>query len=340
MQDGTSAMLTLYANGGANGRFAVVASNGGADSGMAVNLANAFSAFVDPSLDPDGDGLPNGLELIVGTDPFNADTDGDGFPDGVEVASGSDPLDPNCVPSTCRVGSGEVDSLSFSVANAGALPAQPNETDSLVSVLNGAVPAAQPHEIDSLVSVLNATSPAGQPHESDALFSVINGGGTTSLPYESDALFSVNNTAAANSTSSRRPRGNEISTVRASEADAGRSPAAPLQSAIAPLGNSQDSDGDGLTDGEELARGTDPFNPDSDGDGYPDGLEIALGSDPLDPNSVPDIRLPPLLPGYLLEIQNSNQVNPRAGDGRLPKQGVRDVVQIRTPRGRGLFNQR
>ena len=34
-----------------------------------------------------------------------------------------------------------------------------------------------------------------------------------------------------------------------------------------------DTDGDGLTDGEEIHGCTDPKNPDTDGDGYGDGLE-------------------------------------------------------------------
>lgn len=42
-----------------------------------------------------------------------------------------------------------------------------------------------------------------------------------------------------------------------------------------------DSDGDGLSDQEELALGTDPHNPDTDGDGYSDGVEVANGFDPL-----------------------------------------------------------
>lgn len=41
-----------------------------------------------------------------------------------------------------------------------------------------------------------------------------------------------------------------------------------------------DTDGDGLTDGEEVELGTDPLNPDTDGDGIPDGDEIKLKLDP------------------------------------------------------------
>ena len=42
-----------------------------------------------------------------------------------------------------------------------------------------------------------------------------------------------------------------------------------------------DSDGDGLSDEVDIARGTNPYSPDSDGDGVPDGQEVAEGTDPL-----------------------------------------------------------
>lgn len=49
-----------------------------------------------------------------------------------------------------------------------------------------------------------------------------------------------------------------------------------------------DSDGDGLTDEEEAALGTDPDDIDSDDDGYQDGFEILDGTDPLDSDSDDD----------------------------------------------------
>lgn len=42
----------------------------------------------------------------------------------------------------------------------------------------------------------------------------------------------------------------------------------------------KDSDGDGLTDDEEMALGTNPYSPDSDGDGISDSIEKASGTDP------------------------------------------------------------
>jgi len=56
-------------------------------------------------------------------------------------------------------------------------------------------------------------------------------------------------------------------------------------------GGGADLDGDGLTEDEELAIGTDPNNPDTDGDGASDGVEVQVGSDPLDPASVPLIAV-------------------------------------------------
>lgn len=77
-----------------------------------------------------------------------------------------------------------------------------------------------------------------------------------------------------------------------------------------------DSDGDGLTDDEELALGTDPYLPDTDGDGLTDGdevntygtnpllvdtdgdgftdaEEVEAGSSPTDPGSTPPGTIPP-----------------------------------------------
>ncbi|MFP2912310.1 Ig-like domain-containing protein, partial [Pyxidicoccus sp. 3LFB2] len=52
---------------------------------------------------------------------------------------------------------------------------------------------------------------------------------------------------------------------------------------------SADTDGDGLTDAEEIAQGTDPNNPDTDGDGLTDGIEVNVGgTDPLDDDSDDD----------------------------------------------------
>jgi len=60
-----------------------------------------------------------------------------------------------------------------------------------------------------------------------------------------------------------------------------------------------DSDGDGLTDAEEGAAGTDPNNPDTDGDGASDGDEVALGFFDPTVSDMPRIRRSGVLNGLL-----------------------------------------
>lgn len=50
---------------------------------------------VDPTLDSDGDGLPDVEEMALGTDPHHPDSDRDGIPDGAEIRDGTDPADPS-----------------------------------------------------------------------------------------------------------------------------------------------------------------------------------------------------------------------------------------------------
>ncbi|MEM9075584.1 MAG: gliding motility-associated C-terminal domain-containing protein, partial [Bacteroidota bacterium] len=54
-----------------------------------------------------------------------------------------------------------------------------------------------------------------------------------------------------------------------------------------------DSDGDGLTDSEELDLGTNPNNPDSDGDGLTDGEEVLVRDDPST-TAIPETDTDPL----------------------------------------------
>lgn len=51
-----------------------------------------FRRTAPDSEDPDGDGLGNDLEAVLGTNPYDPDTDGDGLSDGWEWVHGTNPL--------------------------------------------------------------------------------------------------------------------------------------------------------------------------------------------------------------------------------------------------------
>ncbi len=82
-----------------------------------------------------------------------------------------------------------------------------------------------------------------------------------------------------------------------------------------------DSDGDGLTDWEEIhIYGTDPYNPDTDGDGLTDYEEIYIyGTDPLNP----DTDFDGLTDGAELLVYGTDPLNPDTDGG-----GVRDGHEV------------
>lgn len=68
-----------------------------------------------------------------------------------------------------------------------------------------------------------------------------------------------------------------------------------------------DFDDDGLDTGEEIAAGTDVWNPDTDGDGWPDGYEIDNPGDPLDATVPPqDVTIPQLVGPVRLDFANAS----------------------------------
>lgn len=66
---------------------------GGTDENNYLGNYGSNNADCHDSIDTDGDGLKNGDEIVLGTNPHNPDTDGDGYSDGDEVhVYGTDPL--------------------------------------------------------------------------------------------------------------------------------------------------------------------------------------------------------------------------------------------------------
>jgi hypothetical protein len=66
----------------------------GAEEIVGTAAATTVNVLGGSLLDSDSDGLLDDAEAALGTDAYVPDTDGDGMPDGWEIMHGLDPLDP------------------------------------------------------------------------------------------------------------------------------------------------------------------------------------------------------------------------------------------------------
>ena len=247
----------------------------------------------DPSgiIDTDGDGVSDGYEIEVGTDPNTADSDSDGISDDLEldlnmnpndvdsdddgisdadeILAGTDPLnvdtDGDDLSDADEILAGtdplnvDTDGDDLNDGEEVALGTDPTEPDTDGDDLyDGAEIAAgtDPYDVDTDVDQLSDS-------EEIAL-------GTDPLDYDTDrdAVYDGEEVALGTDPTNPDTDGDGLS-----DGDE-----------IVNLGTNPtnvDTDDDGLTDSEEVnTYETNPTNPDSDGDGFPDGQEVADGKDP------------------------------------------------------------
>uniref|UniRef100_UPI0026209B2B Ig-like domain-containing protein n=1 Tax=uncultured Maribacter sp. TaxID=431308 RepID=UPI0026209B2B len=178
--------------------------------------------------DLDNDGLNNNDEISLGTDPNNPDTDGDGINDGQEVTNGNtNPLDDCESIGGTPLATSDCDNDELTNVEEDTLGTDPNNSDT---------------DNDGLTDgqeVNLGTNPNNPDSDGDG----INDG--QEINDETDPLNDCDSNGGT------------------------------------PLSTS-DCDMDGLSVSEESALGTDPENDDSDGDGINDGQEVNDGTNPLD----------------------------------------------------------
>jgi hypothetical protein len=177
---------------------------------IASNARGAF-VLVARNLAGSSDSFPNaGNTISVASSTDERDSDGDGVPDGLEVLLGSDPFDPTSVPNVNALSSGEAEATAFSTlntaGNTGGEPVQMEANGLAFSVLNSAgailtVPTANEVQATPFSALNVAAFTGGQPLRTqiDALaFSVLNSADAThGLPTFSEVSatpFSVTNT--------------------------------------------------------------------------------------------------------------------------------------------------
>lgn len=258
------------------------------------NIAEVRGGTDPAKADSDGDGLDDGLELQLGLNPLNTDSDGNGTADGaedsdadgltnaLEVAHGLDPADP---------ADAEQDADSDGLSNKAELlihNSDPNNPDSDDDQLPDGLEVALGLSPTDKDSDHNGTEDGDEDSDGDGLSNSAElAGGTSPGQADTDGdglddgleLTLGLNPLLTDSDADGTADGDEDFDAdglsNALEIAHGLNPADAADAAA-------DADGDGLSNSDELLQHhTDPNNNDSDGDTLPDGVEVALALNPL-----------------------------------------------------------
>jgi len=219
--------------------------------------------------DSDRDGIDDGEEIELGTNPNSEDSDSDNFSDGYEISTLNDPLDPLDFP----VSEGE------SPINIVADTTNDSDGDGLTDAEEAHIHGTSSTEADSDGDGINdgeeielGTNPNSEDSDSDNF----------SDGYEISTLNDPLDPADFPVSEGESPINLIADTTPDSDGDG------LTDGEEEHLYNSNpdlaDSDGDLLLDGEEIALDTNPTDSDTDDDGSLDGEEVEFGTSPLDPD--------------------------------------------------------
>jgi hypothetical protein len=212
------------------------------------------------TVDTDGDGLVDEIEIEYGTDPIKVDTDGDGYTDGLEVLAGYNPFGPGKLKDAILPESANKDFDDDGIFNILETLTSTNykkaDTDG-----DG---LTDKYEINWGFDPLNKDTDDDGYEDGAELVHGYNPTGSGYLPGLQPVEISQQNTPSP-------------------EVNPNQNPANPTpQAPTTPLSmTNKDTDGDGLLDSDEIILGTDPMKKDTDGDGVSDYDELINKTNPL-----------------------------------------------------------
>jgi hypothetical protein len=225
------------------------------------------------AFDSDGDGLTNAQEDALGTNRNNTDSDGDGFNDGAEVGGNVNaPLDTDGDGVINAIESAMTDTDGDGVVNQN----DANNTNPCVPNANSAACLAIDSDGDGLTNGQEdtlGTNRGSIDSDGDGVNDTAEVGGNVNTPVDSDGDGIIDALESSNVDTDNDGVSNQAD-------PANGNPCLPNGNSAACLAT--DSDGDGLTNGQEDALGTSRNNADTDGDGFADGAEVGNVASPLD----------------------------------------------------------
>jgi len=241
---------------------------------VGVPFQQSLNSLLFRPLDSDADGLKDTDEVVLGTDPHNADTDGDGIQDGVEVG-----LTYPALAAIDTDGTGGIDALESNIIDTDG-DGLMNHADSdnldpcIPNPLSTACLALTDADGDGL-SNAQELALGTDPNVADTDGDGVNDGVEVGVNYPTVAAIDTDGDGIINALESSVL--DEDSDGVNDQADPANNDACNPDNTIGVC----DADGDGLTNAQEALAGTDPNVADSDGDGVLDGAEV--GANPANP---------------------------------------------------------
>ncbi len=285
----------------------------GQEIAIGTDPLDAASTPAD-TLDFDGDGLTGAQEQAAGTDPGQPDTDGDGSPDGVELIIGSDPTDETIT--NAMLGDSDGDGLADAeeVFYGTRTDVADSDGDGYCDGLEVALFATDPLDATSTpADVLDLdgdgltgaeeTAFGTEPLDPDSNGDAVVDGLEAKLDLDGDGLVGFDEVVVGTDLYLFDTDEDGLSDFEDAMSDADGDRIRKLDELRAGLyPDRPDSDFDGTSDTDEYygdgdedglpsvferVLGTDPEVADTDGDGSADGTEHASGTDPLRDDDVP-----------------------------------------------------